>query len=90
MEVDLSAAITEPGGLRTDRALYSESQGRILVAVSPAKEEAFLEGFAGLACRLVGRITEEPFLRIRGADGEPYLEEGLVKLREAYKKTLWW
>ena len=88
--IDLSAVITEPGELRADRILYSESQGRILVSVSPAKEEAFLDLFEGLPCRLVGRIHEDAFLRVRGSDGAPYLEEGLPGLREAYKKTLWW
>ena len=90
MEIDLSAVITEPGGLRADRILYSESQGRILVSVRPAGEEAFLDIFKGLPCRLVGCIQEEPFLRIRGKDGASYLEEGLSELREAYKRTLWW
>ena len=90
MEIDLSAVSTEPGGLRADRILYSESQGRILVSVSPAKEEAFLALFEGLPCRLVGCIREDAFLRIHGKDGAPYLEEGLPELREAYKKTLWW
>ena len=90
MEIDLSAVAVEPGGLRADRILYSESQGRILVAVAPENEDPFLAGFEGLACRLVGRIHEEAFLRIRGADGAPYLEQSLENLREAYKKTLWW
>jgi phosphoribosylformylglycinamidine synthase len=90
MEIDLSAVITEPGDLRADRILYSESQGRILVSVSPSKEGAFLDLFEGLPCRLVGRIHEEAFLRVHGKDGAPYLEEGLPELREAYQRTLWW
>ena len=90
MELDLAGAITEPGGLRADRILYSESQGRVLVTVAPENEEAFLDIFDSLPCRLVGRITEEPLFRIRGVDGEPYLEEGLERMRAAYKKTLWW
>ena len=90
MEIDLAAVITEPGGLREDRILYSESQGRILVSVNPAKEEAFLDILKGLPCRLVGRIHEDAFLRVFAKDGSPYLEEGLPELREAYKRTLWW
>jgi hypothetical protein len=38
----------------------------------------------------VGRIREDAFLRVRGRNGDPYLEEGLPELREAYKRTLWW
>ena len=90
MEIDLSAVIAEPGDLRTDRILYSESQGRILVSVSPANEEAFLSLFEGLPCRLVGRTHEDALLRVSGKDGGLYMEESLPGLREAYKKTLWW
>jgi phosphoribosylformylglycinamidine synthase len=90
MEIDLSSLITEPEGLRADRILYSESQGRILVSVSPENEEAFLAGLESLPCRLVGLITGDPTLRIRGIDGGPFLEEGLASLRKAYKRTLWW
>jgi phosphoribosylformylglycinamidine (FGAM) synthase-like enzyme len=90
VEIELSEVITEPADLRADRILYSESQGRVLVSVSPVKEEAFLDLFEGLPCRLVGRIREDAFLRVRGRNGDPYLEEGLPELREAYKRTLWW
>ncbi len=90
MEVDLSATIAEPAGLRADRILYSESQGRILVTVRPEGEGAFLDTFASLPCRSVGLVTQEPVFRIRGKDGAPYLEEKLERMREAYKKTLWW
>jgi phosphoribosylformylglycinamidine synthase len=90
IEIDLSALITEPGDLRADRILYSESQGRILVTVSHENEEAFLAGFESLPCRLVGRVTGDSSLRILGIDGGLYLEARLASLREAYKKTLWW
>ncbi len=90
VEIDLSAVMTEPGTLRGDRILYAESQGRVLVSVSPANEDAFLAFFEGLPCRLLGRIREDAFLRVRGLDGGVYLEDSLTNLREAYKKTLWW
>jgi phosphoribosylformylglycinamidine synthase len=90
MEIDLSAVTTEPEGMRADRILYSESQGRILVSVSPGNEDAVLGLFKGLPCRLVGRIHEEGFLRVRSPEGSLYLEQDLADLREAYKKTLWW
>jgi phosphoribosylformylglycinamidine synthase len=90
MELDFSGVITEPDALREDRILYSESQGRILVTVAPENEETFLEIFDSLPCRLVGNITEGSRFRVRGVDGEMYLEEGLERMRKAYKKTLWW
>jgi phosphoribosylformylglycinamidine synthase len=90
MEVDLSRVMSQPDGLRADRILYSESQGRILVTVSPENEEAFLEIMGSLPCRLVGRVTAKPLFRIRDVDDGPYLEEGLASMREAYKKTLGW
>jgi phosphoribosylformylglycinamidine synthase len=90
VEIDLAAVITEPGDLRTDRILYSESQGRILATVRPENEGAFLALFAGVPCSRAGRVTEEPFLRVRDRNGRVCIDEGLTSLREAYKKTLWW
>ena len=90
LEMDLSAVTIEPANLRSDTILYSESQGRILVSVDPDHEKDFLALFKGLSCSLIGRVIQEPLMRILAATGSTYVEAQLSDLRNAYKKTLWW
>ncbi len=86
LEIDLASVPVEPAGMRPDRILYSESQGRVLVTVRPGDEEAFVEAFERLPCACIGRVTEEPVLRVDGGG----LAEKVEELRRAYKETLWW
>ncbi len=90
LEIDLSALAVDSDNLRFDKILYSESQGRILVTVNAAEEQAFLRLFKQLPCHGIGRVTEKPILHIMEKNQKPYLEKGLDKLRLAYKKTLGW
>ena len=89
-EAPFGVDVTLDEDLRPVVSLFGESQGRILVSVSPANEAAFLSLFEGLPCRLVGNTHEDALLRVHGKDGGLYIEESLPGLRESYKKTLWW
>jgi phosphoribosylformylglycinamidine synthase len=90
VEVSLDAVAAEPEGLRPDRILYSESQGRILVTVGPDEEREFAQSFNALPCRSIGRVVPEAELRILSAGQKMYLSEKLQALRQAYKRTLGW
>ncbi len=90
LELDLTAAICDPAELRPDRILYSESQGRILVSVSPDQERDFVSLFQGLPCSLIGHASQEPVFRVITGGKGLYLEETLEGLRQAYKTTLGW
>jgi phosphoribosylformylglycinamidine synthase len=90
VEVNLDAVAAEPEGLRPDRILYSESQGRILVTVGPDEEREFAQSFNALPCRSIGRVVPEAELRILSAGQKMYLSEKLQALRQAYKRTLGW
>jgi len=89
-EIDLAAVPADPANLRSDRVLYSESQGRILVSVEEGREPQFAELFRELPCAPVGRALETGVLRILSCAGGLLLEAGLEDLRLAYKETLWW
>jgi len=67
-------AILELGGLkpaRLDALLFGESQGRVIVAVTPADEPAvmFAAGLAGVAAEGLGRVTADPRLAVNTAAG---------------------
>ena len=90
LEMDLTAAEVEPAGLRADRVLYAESQGRILLAVRPEREQAFRDLLASTPARCIGAFTEDPVVRISRGPGEPCLTVRVDRLREAYRQTLRW
>ena len=91
MEVDLARVPMDDarGDLRNDRLLFSESAGRFIVSVSPSNREVFEKMFKGLACALVGRVTDtHTRLKITGMDGENLVDSGLDILEHAWTKPL--
>jgi phosphoribosylformylglycinamidine synthase len=83
MELDLSAVPSE-GALRDDQVLFSESCGRFLVTVPRSAKSRFESFFAGMACALVGEITEEPRLVIRVGAGNGVLNEDVQSLKAGW------
>jgi phosphoribosylformylglycinamidine synthase len=85
--------------------LFSESNSRLLLEVRPADVPAFEALFAGLPCRLVGEVREDPILEIVGlpVPAYPNLEEEenhlaapvvvrapLAELKAAWQRPLDW
>lgn len=71
-------------GLRSDKALYSESTGRILVTVAPQNKEKFEKNFKGFEdIHQIGHITHTDKLKIINT-----LEADIKALEEAYKAPL--
>jgi len=69
--------------LRLDKALFSESQGRIVVTVAPEDQEEFEEIMSDIDhVDLIGAVTQEPVLRINDH------EIGIADMEEAYKAPL--
>jgi len=69
--------------LRLDTALYSESQGRIIVTVAPQNKEAFEKAMNGYDfVEQVGTVTEKNTLSINDFD------VSIADLEKSYKETL--
>ncbi len=84
MELDLGKI--PPGSKLTDsQALYSESAGRFVVTVDPAKRKIFEGLFSGLAAAPVGTVLESPVFRVRGTQGSWIMEEDVLELKETWK-----
>jgi phosphoribosylformylglycinamidine synthase len=75
---------------RPDVILFSESNSRFVVEVSPGDAGAFQSLMKGLPCATVGVVDVQPGLRILGADGQPVLEAPLDQLKAAWKRPLDW
>ena len=72
---------------RDDILLFSESAGRFIVTVDPAKREAFEDIFKGDGCAWVGTVTEQPMLNLKGLAHATILEVFVSDLKSAWKKT---
>ena len=80
--VDVSAP------MREDKLLFSESQSRLLVTVSPEHKEAFVSLFAEQSCCCIGRVTTQPELIINGLHGQRLIEVPITDLKQAWQAPL--
>jgi phosphoribosylformylglycinamidine synthase len=72
---------------RNDTILFSESAGRFIVTVDPARRNAFEDIFSGLACSCIGQVAAGPDIVIKGLEEDSTLISTTVQeLKEAWKK----
>ncbi len=77
-----------PGTLsRDDFALYSESQGRILVTISPKNKPAFEKLMQGNTYAEIGKVTKEQVLIVKGLKEKEVVNLHLEKAVTAYRET---
>ncbi len=86
LDVDLRNVPAE-GVDRDSVLLFSESNSRFIVTVSQSNRERFEKCLAGVPFALVGRVTEEQRLRVRGSGGRLLIDSDLTELKQAWKKT---
>ncbi|MFC1495098.1 phosphoribosylformylglycinamidine synthase subunit PurS [Thermodesulfobacteriota bacterium] len=86
MDINLGD-IPASGDLADSHMLYSESAGRFIVTVDPAKKEAFEELFSGLKIGLAGTVNESNLFTIKGRSGNGIINEEINTLKESWKQT---
>jgi phosphoribosylformylglycinamidine (FGAM) synthase-like enzyme len=70
-----------------DYALYSESQGRILVTIAKENKIAFEKIMEKVAYRQIGKVSKETKLAVKGLEGNEIINLDLEKLTKAYRET---
>lgn len=85
MDVDLGLVPMEES-LRDDIVLFSESAGRFLVTVDPAQKDVFEQRFKGQPCALIGKVSADKDVSIKGSDGKVIFTKTVAELKEAWKK----
>jgi phosphoribosylformylglycinamidine synthase II len=86
LEIDLNKVPSDPG--RDDFILFSESNSRFLVEVEQKNQEAFEAAMKGKACSLIGKVTKDQKLKIKGLKGSTVVNAHIEDLRTAWKRTL--
>ncbi len=72
---------------RDDYALYSESAGRVVVTVNPARHTAFESLFKGLPCTHIGEVRPDTQFIIRGQRETEVVQTTLEPMLKAYRAT---
>jgi phosphoribosylformylglycinamidine synthase len=87
LEIDLKKV---PGKdlRRNDFVLFSESNSRFMVEVAEADREDFEDLMKGKVCALIGKVTKQQRLTIKGLNEKLVVDVTLETLRYSWKKTL--
>jgi len=73
-------------GREEDWLLFSESNGRYLVEVSPEEADAFESGMGGVCCARIGRVVERPALNVTACQGRGTLFSlPVADIRQAWR-----
>ena len=87
LELDL-ASLPRTAAVDGDAiALLAESSARFLVEVAPENARAFEKALAEQPMARLGRVTQEPVLRVRGLRGEMVIESPLAKLLHTWQSA---
>ncbi|HEX7542738.1 MAG TPA: AIR synthase-related protein [Patescibacteria group bacterium] len=77
-----------PGQIsRNDFALFSESQGRILVTINPKNKKIFEEIMKENQFKQIGQVINNQQLIIKGLDNKTIVNLSLKKIEKYYKST---
>jgi len=89
MNIDL-AKVPADGLTRNDALLFSESQSRFVVTVSPENQRRFEKAMKGCPFAEIGRVTEDEEFVMRGLNGKAVAKANFRELKEAWQTTLRW
>lgn len=87
--IDLAEVIYEGEVKRNDHILFSESNSRLIVEVSPEDQKAFESQMKSIDCSCIGRVTATQDLIICGYDGQSScVDMNIELLRQEWKAPL--
>ncbi|UCD73063.1 MAG: phosphoribosylformylglycinamidine synthase subunit PurL [Candidatus Bathyarchaeota archaeon] len=83
------AAVTRENLERNDLILFSESNSRFLVEVTPRRRKEFEKLMGDIPISLIGRVNSKDEFIVKGINGTPVVTTSLKSLREAWKNLKW-
>ena len=86
--IELARVPRGAGITRNDTILFSESNTRFLVEVSPDNTQKFYQYMEGIPRADIGITTGDTSVIIVGIEGETVLDENLYDLKESWQKPL--
>lgn len=83
------ATVTREDLERNDLILFSESNSRFLVEVTPRRRNEFEKMMDDIPISLIGKVDSKNEFVVKGIDGTTVVETSLENLREAWKNLEW-
>ncbi len=90
LEVDLRGLPRSKDCSRTDAQLFSESNSRYIVEVTPRNYDAFARKMLNLPFGQVGEVVAEPRLVVKAEDNRHVIDANLDILKQAWQRTFDW
>ncbi len=87
MSIDLTL-VPSDGIDRDDYLLFSESQSRFVVTISPSAKDEFEEIIKGNTVSKVGEVLSDGIFKVNGIKGNRIIEEDINNLKEVWLKPL--
>jgi phosphoribosylformylglycinamidine synthase len=75
---------------RDDFILFSESNSRFLVELSPESKDEFEKIMSGTSYAAIGQVTDAGMVEIYGLDGRKVVAASLGELKEVWQRPLRW
>ncbi len=72
---------------RDDYALFSESQGRLIVTINPKKKKLFEKTMKNNPFKLIGKVTKKQSIIIKGLTNKIIVNTTLDKALKSYRST---
>lgn len=85
--IDISLKKLPGLATRDDFALYSESQGRIVVTISPENKQLFEKMMGGNPFAQIGTVKKDNHITIKGLTGDVVINTTLEPVLKSYKST---
>jgi phosphoribosylformylglycinamidine (FGAM) synthase-like enzyme len=87
MRVDLGSVPRE-GVSRDDYLMFSESQSRFVVTISPEDQKEFEKRFYGMPFAMVGKLSADPRFIIWGLKGDVIVDGDIFEFKYTWQKPL--
>jgi phosphoribosylformylglycinamidine synthase len=90
VSIDLKGVPLGESITRDDFVLFSESNSRFLVEVTPEQQADFEKIMKGSTFSVIGRVTGQDTLEITGLNGQRVVSADISVLKESWQKPLKW
>lgn len=89
INLDLQTVLERDSLKQNSVLLFSESNGRFLVEVSPSQQAKFERLMREFPCVSIGETTEDAALKVIGKAGKTAIEATLEEIENSWKRSLW-
>jgi len=90
MELDISPVPRTDDLTRDDEILFSESNSRFIVEISPDARDEFEEIMRGVPFARIGTVAQHDSFIVKGTGGKIIIDESIHDLKEAWQSPLRW